>query len=98
MQGQRPQPELLRQVRDVGAVDAAAEAQDAVVGPLSPLPLDLRDRRGEHLVTKWRGEDRLCNPLLVFMAAVAHPLLVEDDLRVAAVHDAAGADAVRPLL
>ena len=95
---QRPQPELLlRQVRDVGAVHAAADADQAVVVPPLSFPPDpLHDRRDDPL-PDLVGVPVRKDVLVIVVAVVAPATRVERDVRVARVHDAVRADLIRAL-
>ena len=95
---QRAQAELfLGEVRHVGAVDAAAETDEAVMVPAIACPFDLLDLPRQlpraNLVRMPVGQD----VLMEVVAVVTPSTGVERDVRVRGVHDAVGADLVAPV-
>ena len=62
--GDRPQPQLLHRVRDVGAVDAAADADHTVIRAADAIATNLLDARGE-CAALVPPRTRSANPLVV---------------------------------
>src|SRR4029077_18949205 len=80
MDGQRSQPELAGKIGDIGAVNAAAETHDTIIGKTLPRFLYLRSNGLEFLPALLT----LVMPflrLLILVIIITDPLLVKPDVR-----------------
>src|SRR5262245_45402528 len=92
MHGDRPQAELLHLAGDERAVDAAADANGAIVWPPGTVAANRVDRCRQLPLAIGAASDSRGDEAIVGMTVVAHAGIVEGDVRVRRVHDAAGAD------
>src|SRR6185436_1236733 len=94
--GEGAQAVRLDEMGDVGAVDAAADADDAVVLAAASRQLDPLDQRRDRLLPRLAAQDPRPDQAIVATAVMAQPGRVEFDRAIRdRVHDAARADLVR---
>ena len=88
---QRAQTKALDHIRGIGAVDATAETDDAVVFLPAPRGLDALDDGRQLALARPRPVGEVGDPIEIVRAVVAAAFGVERDVRVGGGHDAARA-------
>src|SRR5471032_1575129 len=95
MEHQGPQTEfLLGDIGDIGTVQAAADADDAVVLAAPALRLDLVDDGRDFLETALIRVPVRLDTFVIIAAILAPTALVELERRIAGVHHAVGTDLI----